>query len=149
MVSRIIAFLNGGNSTEPLKQLTDSPYKKRRAFEEIANNIKELISKGYLKPGDRLPPETEIARQFDVGRNTIREALRILELSGFVKIQMGGKGGPLIIDTSIVLLVEQNAGESLRIADWGYVIENGSVVVSGTSELLVHNEKVRQAYLGT
>ena len=86
---------------EAQKQLTDSPYEKKRAFEEIANKIKDLISKGHLKPGDRLPPETEIARQFHVGRNTIREALRVLEISGFVKIQRGGKGGPLIADTSL------------------------------------------------
>ena len=84
-----------------VQQLTDSPYKKKRAFEDIANKIKELISNDRLKPGDRLPPETEIARQFNVGRNTIREALRVLELSGFVKIQRGGKGGPLIADTSL------------------------------------------------
>jgi DNA-binding FadR family transcriptional regulator len=84
-----------------VQQLTDSPYEKKRAFEDIANKIKELISNDRLKPGDRLPPETEIARQFNVGRNTIREALRVLELSGFVKIQRGGKGGPLIADTSL------------------------------------------------
>ncbi len=86
---------------EALKQLVDSPYEKKRAFEEIANKIKELIAQGELKPGDRLPPEAEIARQFNVGRNTIREALRVLELSGFVKVKRGGKGGPLIADTSL------------------------------------------------
>jgi len=86
---------------EARKPLTGSPYEKKRAFEEIANQIKQQVSNGHLKPGDRLPPETEIARQFNVGRNTIREALRVLELSGFVKIQRGGKGGPLIADTSL------------------------------------------------
>ena len=75
--------------------------KKKRAFEDIANNIKELIINGHLKPGDRLPPESEIANQFNVGRNTIREALRVLELLGFVKIKRGGRGGPVIADTSL------------------------------------------------
>lgn len=48
-----------------------------------------------------------------------------------------------------ILLVEQNAAESLRIADRGYVLETGCVVLSGTSESLRQNELVRQAYIGT
>lgn len=48
-----------------------------------------------------------------------------------------------------ILLVEQNAAESLRIADRGYVLENGKVVLSGPRESLVNDEKVKQSYLGT
>jgi branched-chain amino acid transport system ATP-binding protein len=47
------------------------------------------------------------------------------------------------------LLVEQNAAESLRIADRGYVMETGNITIADTSENLMRNEKVRQAYLGT
>ena len=75
------------------------PLKPKRAFEEISAEIKRLIFKGTLKPGDRLPSETELANQFGVGRQTIREALRLLELSGFISMQKGGAGGPLIVDT--------------------------------------------------
>jgi branched-chain amino acid transport system ATP-binding protein len=46
------------------------------------------------------------------------------------------------------LLVEQNAAESLRIADRGYVLETGVVALADTSENLMQNEKVKQAYLG-
>lgn len=76
-----------------------SPLKTKRRFEEISDKIKELIFKGVLKPGDRLPSEVELARQFDVGRQTIREALRLLELSGFITVQRGGTGGPIIENT--------------------------------------------------
>jgi branched-chain amino acid transport system ATP-binding protein len=48
-----------------------------------------------------------------------------------------------------ILLVEQNAAESLRIADRGYVLETGRVVLAGTRESLMHDEKVQQSYLGT
>jgi branched-chain amino acid transport system ATP-binding protein len=48
-----------------------------------------------------------------------------------------------------ILLVEQNAAESLRIADRGYVLETGRVVLTGTRESLMHDEKVQQSYLGT
>ncbi len=47
-----------------------------------------------------------------------------------------------------VLLVEQRANEALAIADRGYVIENGEVVIQGTSEELKENEDVAKAYLG-
>jgi GntR family transcriptional repressor for pyruvate dehydrogenase complex len=76
-----------------------SPIKSKRTFEEVSGKIKTLIFDGVLKPGDRLPSEIELARQFMVSRQTIREALRILELSGFIKVQKGGSGGPLIKDT--------------------------------------------------
>lgn len=47
-----------------------------------------------------------------------------------------------------VLLVEQNARAALRLADRGYVLENGAVTLEGESEDLLNNEKVRHAYLG-
>ena len=75
------------------------PYKSKRSFEEISNQIKKLIFQGVLKPGDKLPGENEIARQFNVSRQTIREAMRILEHCGFITIQQGVNGGPFIADT--------------------------------------------------
>lgn len=52
-------------------------------------------------------------------------------------------------DTGLtVLLVEQNVAMSLKLADRGYVIENGRIVLSGTGEKLLHDDGVRQAYLG-
>ena len=47
-----------------------------------------------------------------------------------------------------VLLVEQNARAALKLSDRGYVLENGAVTLSGDSESLLNNEKVRHAYLG-
>jgi branched-chain amino acid transport system ATP-binding protein len=47
-----------------------------------------------------------------------------------------------------VLLVEQNVAVSLRISNRAYVLENGRVVMSGTGEQLLHDDRVRQAYLG-
>ena len=51
-------------------------------------------------------------------------------------------------DGTTVLLVEQNAGKSLAISDRAYVMENGSIVLSGTGAELASSEKVRKAYLG-
>ncbi len=48
-----------------------------------------------------------------------------------------------------VLLVEQNARSALRVASRGYVLENGRVVLEGTSEELLRNRDVQRAYLGS
>src|SRR5438093_7689832 len=47
-----------------------------------------------------------------------------------------------------ILLVEQNVAVSLKISDRAYVLENGRIVMSGSGTELLHNDRVRQAYLG-
>ena len=47
-----------------------------------------------------------------------------------------------------VLIVEQNAVQTLQMADWGYVLENGKIVLGGTGDELLENEQIRVAYLG-
>jgi len=47
-----------------------------------------------------------------------------------------------------ILLVEQNARAALRIADRGYVMETGKVVLQGTAQELLDNKEVQRAYLG-
>jgi branched-chain amino acid transport system ATP-binding protein len=47
-----------------------------------------------------------------------------------------------------ILLIEQNALAALKVADYGYVLETGHVVLSGEGEELLHSEEVRKAYLG-
>ena len=47
-----------------------------------------------------------------------------------------------------ILLVEQNAGKSLAISDRAYVLENGSIVLSGKGEELLKSDMVKKAYLG-
>ncbi|UCE33834.1 MAG: FadR family transcriptional regulator [Deltaproteobacteria bacterium] len=60
--------------------------KNKRLFETVATEIKRLIIKGAFKSGDKLPPEGELTQMFKVGRQTIREAMRLLEQCGFVEV---------------------------------------------------------------
>ena len=62
------------------------PIKYTRASDEIVNQVKNLISEGALKPGDRLPAERELIKQFGVSRPTLREALKSLIAMGFLEI---------------------------------------------------------------
>jgi len=67
-----------------------------RAFEEVAQQIRARIASGELKAGDKLPPERDMAEQFQVGRNAIREALRMLEMAGALRLEKGRSGGAYI-----------------------------------------------------
>jgi GntR family transcriptional regulator, transcriptional repressor for pyruvate dehydrogenase complex len=61
------------------------------AYRKVAAAIGERIVSRSLREGERLPPETELARQFGVNRSTVREALRELESGGLVKRRPGSK----------------------------------------------------------
>src|ERR1700728_1425445 len=61
------------------------------AYRKVATAISGRILDRTLREGDRLPPETELARQFGVNRSTVREALRELESGGLVKRRPGSK----------------------------------------------------------
>jgi GntR family transcriptional repressor for pyruvate dehydrogenase complex len=67
----------------------------------VSSRIKEAIVDGTLKPGDRLPPETELAARFDVSRQTIREALRMLEHTGLVDTPKRGAAGGTVVRNTI------------------------------------------------
>ncbi|HVN23156.1 MAG TPA: FCD domain-containing protein [Syntrophorhabdales bacterium] len=70
--------------------------KGKRVFERVVDEIKGAIESDKLKPGDKLPAEIGLAKELGVSRVTVREALRILELSGLVVIKQGTKGGAFI-----------------------------------------------------
>ena len=72
------------------------PVATRRAFEEITAQIRDQLARQSLKTGDRLPPERDLADQFGVSRNTLREALRSLENSGLLELKKGATGGAFI-----------------------------------------------------
>jgi GntR family transcriptional regulator, transcriptional repressor for pyruvate dehydrogenase complex len=61
------------------------------AYRKVAAAIGERILSRSLREGERLPPETELARQFGVNRSTVREALRELESRGLLQRRPGSK----------------------------------------------------------
>lgn len=89
----------------PASALGFAPITPQRAFEEIANQIRELVANGKLKPGDRLPAERELSAKFNVSRNTLREALRALELSGMIELRKGATGGAFVRSGSSGVIV--------------------------------------------
>lgn len=61
----------------------------RRLYRQIADQIEGLIAAGEFGPGQRLPPERDLAAKLGVSRATVREAMIALELAGHVEIRTG------------------------------------------------------------
>jgi len=61
----------------------------RRLYRQIADQIAALIEKGEYGPGQRLPPERDLAKQLGVSRPSVREALIALEVEGYVEVRVG------------------------------------------------------------
>jgi GntR family transcriptional repressor for pyruvate dehydrogenase complex len=65
--------------------------------ERVASAIVDHIVASGLRPGDRLPNEGAMVESFGVGRGSLREALRILEVHGLISLRSGPGGGPIVI----------------------------------------------------
>lgn len=74
-----------------------APIRTKRVFEEICEQVRREMAAGSLRPGDKLPPERELAAKLGVSRAAVREALRSLEIAGVVGLQKGARGGAFIL----------------------------------------------------
>ena len=67
-----------------------------KTAEIVARAISDDILRNSRQSGDRLPPEKDMLEMYAVGRGTLREALRYLELQGIIDIKPGSRGGPVV-----------------------------------------------------
>src|SRR3954452_15189295 len=86
--------------------------RKVRRYEQVAEQIRRLITDGTLKPGDLLPPERELAVKLGVGRSSIRDAVRTLEVMGILEPRQGT--GTVVRDLSTDSLVVPLASVLVR-----------------------------------
>jgi DNA-binding FadR family transcriptional regulator len=61
----------------------------QRLYEQVAGQVTDLVARGEFKPGDRLPPERDLAKLLGVSRPTVREAMIALEIAGLVDVRVG------------------------------------------------------------
>jgi len=66
-----------------------SPVKQQKVYTMIVEQVIELINQGKFKPGTQLPPERDLSRHLGVSRASLREALTVLQLMGYVKTISG------------------------------------------------------------
>ncbi len=84
------------------------PVKKTKLSDQVIQVIQDKISIGELKPGDKLPNETELMAIFEVGRSTIRESIRVLAKLGLIVVRQG--------DGTYVLSNEREESLNIRIS---------------------------------
>jgi GntR family transcriptional repressor for pyruvate dehydrogenase complex len=65
------------------------PIEKTKVYEAAVEQIRAAIESGEWPPGSQLPAERELAEQLNIGRTSVREALRVLEVMGLVEIRPG------------------------------------------------------------
>jgi GntR family transcriptional regulator, transcriptional repressor for pyruvate dehydrogenase complex len=97
-----------------------SPMDVPKASDVLANELRERILSGDYPEGTPLPPERELVVQTRMSRTTVREALRVLEVQGLVRIKAGRAGGAFVqrpgeesVTNSLELLIR---GRQIRLA---------------------------------
>lgn len=105
-----------------------------RISELIVAQIRLLLRRGELRPGDRLPAERDLCERFGVSRVTVREALRVLEASGLVEIRVGARGGAFVtapgsdrIGTGLADLISLSVSSAAHVTEVRLILETGIV----------------------
>jgi GntR family transcriptional regulator, transcriptional repressor for pyruvate dehydrogenase complex len=101
-----------GGIPVPAAEASFTAVRRTRVFQDVAQQIQRLIVDGVYKPGDKLPPERELAEQFEVSRGSVRDAIRTLELVGLVVPRQGE--GTVVADLSSEALAMPIASVLLR-----------------------------------
>lgn len=78
-----------------------TPIKNSRVSEHVLTQLKSAILTGRFEAGSKLPSERELTAEFQVSRGVVREAIRSLELSGFVMVRQGHGGGAYVTELTL------------------------------------------------
>jgi DNA-binding FadR family transcriptional regulator len=128
-----------------------------RASGEIVAQIERAIFGGQVSPGDRLQSERELAEQFGVSRITVRDALRILEARGLIRVKVGASGGAFVSEANVDRVAE-SLSTMIRLkrmtlselAEARKVVESATVVLAAqratASDLTLLQETVERGH---
>lgn len=88
-------MMTTGSAPEP--GAIEAPLQRvRKAYEQVYDQLRDLIMRGELGRGQRLPGEAALARDFGVSRGTVREALRLLAAQNLIRTAKGAGGGSFV-----------------------------------------------------
>ncbi|MBY4213548.1 FadR family transcriptional regulator [Rhodococcus fascians] len=102
----------------------------------VAQQIIRDVNRDGIQPGQLLPPERVMLEKYEIGRGTLREALRLLEFQGAIALKPGPKGGPVLLSPNashladnLMLLMD------LKGAPFRHVVEMRSILEPEASRL--------------
>ncbi|MEV7995680.1 FadR/GntR family transcriptional regulator [Streptomyces sp. NPDC086077] len=98
--------------TDALRPMT----KQQRLYEQVLDRLRDYVTEGGLRAGDRLPPERDMAARLGVSRASVKQAIVVLEVQGLVEARHGG-GTYLVRDTLDVEPVERMVERRRRLPD--------------------------------
>jgi DNA-binding FadR family transcriptional regulator len=132
-----------------------TPIKTLRASEEVFTQIKSSILSGKFRSGSKLPSERELTGAFGVSRGVVREALRMLELSGFLKIRQGHGGGAYVtgltlsrVENSFLDLFQTNTLSMAEVAQVRLFVEPEVARLAAINFKSSHLKKLEDAVAG-
>jgi GntR family transcriptional repressor for pyruvate dehydrogenase complex len=95
---------NGYDARVTVTEQLFTPARRVRMLDDVFLQLRDAIFAGEIAEGSRLPNERDLAERFEVGRPTVREALRSLEVLGIVEIRAGRSGGAYAVRPSVATL---------------------------------------------
>ena len=111
------------------------PVRTSRTFEAAIENLLEGIERARLRLDDRLPTEEQLAGQLGISKPTLRQALRVLERSGLLRVR-AGKGGGIFIASDVIPVdaisqnVEVEAEDAVDVLRGRRVLEGAVTVMA-------------------
>lgn len=129
------------------------PLIRTKAYEQIISQIRERILNKELKPGDKLPPEVQLAKDFQVSRTVIREAMKVLETMGLIEVKHGSgafvsdKFSEKLISQSFNLSVLLEKKSILHILELRKILEVGAAKIAAKRASKKHLTLMQQALL--
>jgi len=119
------------------------PVRAANAFEETVERLLQAVRLGVVPPGERLPPERELAARLGVGREKLRESLRVLSAAGYLEVRRGRYGGTFVRSpqpsdggpTADATAPARPAGELVDTLTFRQVVECGSAAAAAAADL--------------
>ena len=110
--------------------MTYKQIKKRKIYEEIADQLLDKIKSGELSPGSKLDSVQSLAEGFDVGRSAVREALSALRAMGLVEMRQGEgtfikQYDPSTLSQSLSTGILMNRQDTIELLQVRKILETG------------------------
>ncbi len=125
--------------------------KQNRIFQDVVEQIQNAIIDGRIKVGEKLPAERELKEMLRTSRSTLREALRVLEQKGLIKMKLGMGGGAIVkavssdkISESLDLLIRSQKVSLNHIAEFRERVEGSVAAIAAQRATKDHIKKLKQ-----